>query len=133
LKAGFFRRIIVRPSTYESYHATSTSHAITASAQTREYAKTPQDKPVHSEGAQQASDVDRAVAPYVAKARKTYPAAKKRFLTGLPPKYLLSRTTKLWDRSHTKFEVVFVVADKISDGKVTATRRLQFRRSDHLS
>ena len=92
---------------------------ITASAQTRDYPKTPPDKPKHIESAQQASDIDRAVAPYVAKAGKTYPAAKKRFQAGLPPKYLLSLTTKLWDRSHTKFEVVFVVADKISDGKVT--------------
>jgi hypothetical protein len=92
---------------------------ITAAAQTREYPKTPADKPKHVESAQQASDIDRAIAPYVAKARKTYPTAKKRFLAGLPPKYLFSLTTKLWDRSHTKFEVVFVVADKISDGKVT--------------
>jgi hypothetical protein len=74
---------------------------------------------VHASDAQQATDVDRAIAPYLAKARKTYPAAKKRFTAGLPPKYLFSLTTKLWDRSHTKFEVVFVVADKISDGKVT--------------
>ena len=92
--------------------------ALTASAQTRDYPKTPADKPVHAEG-EQTSDVDRAIAPHVAKARKTYPAAKKRYLAGLPPKYLFSLTTKLWDRSHTKFEVVFVVADKISDGKVT--------------
>ena len=91
---------------------------MSVSAQTRDYPKTPADKPKHVEGAQQASDVDRAIAPYVAKARKTYPAAKKRFLAGLPPKYLFSLTTKLWDRSHTKFEVVFVVAEKISDGKV---------------
>src|SRR5438132_9708864 len=92
---------------------------MSVSAQTRDYPKTPADKPKHVEGAQQASDVDRAIAPYVAKARKTYPAAKKRFLAGLPPKYLFSLTTKLWDRSHTKFEVVFVVAEKISNGKVT--------------
>jgi Uncharacterized protein conserved in bacteria (DUF2314) len=92
---------------------------MSVSAQTRDYPKTPADKPKHVEGAQQASDLDRAIAPYVAKARKTYPSAKKRFLAGLPPKYLFSLTTKLWDHSHTKFEVVFVVADKISDGKVT--------------
>jgi hypothetical protein len=92
---------------------------ISVSAQTRDYPKTPPDKPKHVEGAQQASDLDRAIAPYVAKARKTYPAAKKKFLAGLPPQYLFSLTTKLWDRSHTKFEIVFVVADKISDGKVT--------------
>ena len=93
-------------------------NALTASAQTRDYPKTPPDKPVHAEG-DQASDVDRATAPYVAKARKTYPAAKKRFLAGLPPRYLFSLTTKLWDRSHTKSEVVFVVADKIDAAKVT--------------
>ncbi len=92
--------------------------AISGSAQTRDYPKTPRDKPVHAEG-EQVTDVDRAIAPYVAKARKTYPTAKKRFLAGLPAKYLFSLTTKLWDRSHTKFEVVFVVADQISDGKVT--------------
>jgi len=92
---------------------------MSVSAQTRDYPKTPPDKPKRVEGAQQVSDIDRAVAPYIAKARATYPAAKKRFLAGLPPKYLLSLTTKLWDRSHTKFEVVFVVADKISGGRVT--------------
>ena len=91
----------------------------TVSAQTREYPKTPKDKPVHTEGAQQMTDVERAMQPYVAKARKTYPVAKKRFLAGLPPKYLFSLTTKLWDRSHTKFEVVFVVADQIKNGTVT--------------
>jgi hypothetical protein len=40
-------------------------------------------------------------------------------LAGLPSKYLFSLTTKLWDRPHTKFEVVFVVADQINDGIVT--------------
>ncbi len=92
---------------------------MSVSAQTRDYPKTPPDKTVHAQGAQQASDIDRAIAPYVAKARKTYPAAKKRFLAGFPPKYLFSLTTKLWDRSHTKFEVVFVVADQIKNGTVT--------------
>jgi hypothetical protein len=92
---------------------------IAASAQTRDYAKTPKDKPVHASDAQQATDVDRAIQPYVDKARKTYPTAKKRFLAGLPPKYLFSLTTKLWDRSHTKFEVVFVVAEQIKNGTVT--------------
>jgi hypothetical protein len=92
---------------------------VAVSAQTRDYPKTPKDKPVHAEGAQQMTDIDRAIQPYVAKARKTYPAAKKRFLAGLPPKYLFSLTTKLWDRSRTKSEVVFVVADQIKDDTVT--------------
>jgi hypothetical protein len=92
---------------------------ITASAQTRDYPKTPKDKPVRVSDAQQASELDRAIQPYIAKARKTYPAAKKRFLAGLPPKYLFSLTTKLWDKSHTRFEVVFVVAEQIKGGTVT--------------
>ena len=54
------------------------------------FAKTPKDKPVHADGAQQMTDIERAIQPYVAKARKTYPAAKKRFVAGLPPKYLFS-------------------------------------------
>ena len=33
------------------------------------------------------AEMDRLAAPYVAKARATYPAAKKRFLAGLPPGY----------------------------------------------
>jgi hypothetical protein len=113
--------------------------AITASAQTRDYPKTPTDKPVHAEGAQQMTDIERAIQPYVSKARKTYPSAKKRFLTGLPPKYLFSLTTKLWDRSHTKFEVVFVVAEQIKKGTVTghlATHTKQpvgYNFGDHIS
>ena len=90
----------------------------TVLAQTRDYAKTPKNKPVHIEGAQQMTDVARAMQPYVAKARKTYPAAKKRFLAGLPPKYLFCLTTKLWDGSHRKFEIVFVVADQIKTGTI---------------
>jgi hypothetical protein len=92
---------------------------VAVSAQTRDYPKTPKDKFVHAEGAGQVTDVESAIQPYVAKARRTYPAARKRFLAGLPPKYLFSVTTKLWDRSHTKFEVVFVVADQIDKGTVT--------------
>jgi len=91
---------------------------ITVSAQTRDYSKAPKDKPVRAEGAQ-ITDIERAIQPYVAKARKTYPAARKRFLAGLPPKYLFSLTTKLWDQSHTKFEIVFVVAEQIKNGTVT--------------
>ncbi len=86
----------------------------TAFAQTRDHPKLPPDNPIRATDTQRANDLDRAAAPYIVKARKSYPSAKKRFLAGLPPGYLFSLTTKLWDRSHTRFEVVFVVADKIS-------------------
>jgi hypothetical protein len=92
--------------------------AITASGQTRDYPKAPPDKPLHA-NAQQAAELEHAVQPYITKAHKTYPAAKRRFLAGLPPKHLFSLATKLWDRSHTRFEVVFVVVEAIRDGAVT--------------
>ena len=91
----------------------------TVFAQTRDYPKTPPDKPIPLSDAQQVTQLERAVAPYVAKACRTYPAAKKRFAAGLPPKYVFSLTTKLWDRAHTHFEVVFVVTDQIKGGTVT--------------
>ena len=93
--------------------------AFAASAQTRDRPKTPPDKPVHLSDPQELSALERAIAPSVAKARKTYPAAKKRFLAGLPPKYFFSLTIKLWDRSHARFEVVFVTVDQIKDGTAT--------------
>src|SRR5206468_8136853 len=65
---------------------------------------------------------DRAIAPYVAKARATYPGAKKRFLRGLPPKYTFSVWIRLWQKdkqNRMHAEDVFVVVDTIKDGKVT--------------
>jgi len=92
--------------------------ATAASAQTRDYANTPKDKPVRVSDTKQADAIERAIRPYVAKARQTYPAAKKRFVEGLPPKYLFSLTTKLSNRSQTRFEVVFVVVSSIKGGTV---------------
>ena len=46
--------------------------------------KAPVDKPIRAEG-DAAVAYDKAIAPYVAKAKRTYPAAKKRYLAGLPP------------------------------------------------
>ena len=65
---------------------------------------------------------DRAIAPYVAKARATYPAAKKRFLAGLPPKYTFSVWVRLWQKDKNNrmhAEDVFVVVDSIKDSKVS--------------
>src|SRR3954454_10199660 len=66
---------------------------------------------------------NRAVAPYVAKARASYPAAKKRFLAGLPAGYTFSVWIRLWQRdakhNQVHAEDVFVVVDTIKGGKVT--------------
>jgi hypothetical protein len=113
--------------------------SIAASAQTAARPKSLPDKPVHLSDQQRVAQLEQAVAPYIAKARKTYPAVKKRFLAGLPAKYIFSLTTKLWNRSHTRFEVVFVAVDRIKEGTVfghVATHTVQpvgYRFGDAIS
>lgn len=64
----------------------------------------------------------RAAAPYVAKARATYPAAKKRFLAGLPPGHIFAVMVRLQSVDHAKKEVqqadVFVDVRAIKNGKI---------------
>jgi hypothetical protein len=61
---------------------------------------------------------DKAIAPYIAKARTTYPEAKKRFLAGLPSGYRFSVRTRLSDPDG-KVEDSFLQIEKIEDGKIT--------------
>jgi hypothetical protein len=65
---------------------------------------------------------EHAIAPYVAKARATYPAAKRRFLAGLPRGYLFAVMVRLHGVDHAKKEVqqadVFVEVHGIKDGKI---------------
>jgi hypothetical protein len=71
---------------------------------------------------EQAVAYDKAITPYIAKARATYPAAKQRFLEGLPPGYHFS----VWIRLHQtdaktrqeRFEDVFVGVGSIKNGIV---------------
>jgi Uncharacterized protein conserved in bacteria (DUF2314) len=64
----------------------------------------------------------RAAAPYVAKARATYLAAKKRFLAGLPPGHMFAVMVRLETIDHAKKEVqqadVFVDVRAIKNGKI---------------
>ncbi len=79
----------------------------------------PEDKP----GAlmqEQTNAFDRAIAPYVAKARASYPDAKTRFLAGLPRGEVFFITTRLHDKDG-KWEQVFIAVDRIKDSKVTGT------------
>jgi len=59
-----------------------------------------------------------ACAPYVQKARETYPAAKKRFLAGLPAGHSFFVTIRLFD-DHGHMEQVFVAVDEIRDETVS--------------
>jgi hypothetical protein len=82
----------------------------------------PVDKPHLIRGGGQYDALERAIAPYVARARATYPTAKKRFLAGLPPNHLFTVWLPL-DENDKKTgeyrrEYVFVVVEKISGGRV---------------
>jgi len=85
-----------------------------------EQAKGPPDKPVGLTSQEKLAAYDRAIAPYVAKARATYPDAKKRFLAGLPPGYRFSVRVPLKDPDG-KREDSFIAVEKISGGNITGT------------
>jgi hypothetical protein len=74
----------------------------------------PADKPQPVKSAEQKA-LDEAIKPYVEKARKTYPEAKKRFLAGLPPKHVFFVTTRLHDDAG-HWEQVFIEVKEIKDG-----------------
>jgi hypothetical protein len=75
----------------------------------------PQDRPgVHS--SQQRFEA--AIAPYVARAKASYPEAKKRFLAGLPPRHYFFITTRLTDKQG-RVEQVFIAVSNIREGTVT--------------
>src|SRR5256885_660569 len=59
--------------------------------------KAHREKPVGMSSKEKLAAYDRAIAPYVAKARAPYPDAKKRFLAGLPPGYRFSVRVPLSD------------------------------------
>lgn len=67
---------------------------------------------------QQLLAIDKVIAPSVAKARKTYPAAKRRFLAGLPSGQSFFISTRLHDRSEN-IQQVFIVVEQIKQGRIT--------------
>lgn len=82
--------------------------------------KGPPDKPIPLGSKAQLDAYDKAIAPYVAKARATYPLAKKRFLSGLPSGHKFVVRTRLTD-SHGKVEDCLVQVESIKDGNITGT------------
>jgi hypothetical protein len=59
--------------------------------------------------------VHQAMAPYVAQAQASYPAARERFRAGLPPGHTFFVTTRLHDAAGRE-EQVFVIVDSIVNG-----------------
>ena len=86
-------------------------------------AEAPRDKILGLRGKGQLVAMQKAIVPYVAKARATYPAARKRFVAGSIPKNFFSvwmlfievhPQTKTYDG-----EYLFVVVDSIRNGIIT--------------
>jgi hypothetical protein len=78
----------------------------------------PADRPVPLSTKAQLSALDKAIAPYVASARATYPSARERFKSGLPPRHTFFVTTRIYDRQG-RHEQVFIRVEKIAEGKIS--------------
>jgi hypothetical protein len=59
-----------------------------------------------------------AIAPYIAEAKRTYPAAKEKFLAGLPDGQSFFITTRLYESSGA-FEQVFIAVRSIEGGVIS--------------
>jgi uncharacterized protein YegJ (DUF2314 family) len=81
-------------------------------------AQQPPDKPAVGVGKAYQDALIKAEEPYIEKGRATYPAAKTRFLAGLPRGYAFQVRKRLRDAGSTDFEEVFVHVDAINDGVV---------------
>lgn len=77
----------------------------------------PTDKPVVMKE-EQLSAFEWAIQPFIEKARATYPAARKRFLAGLPQGETFFVATRLHDPAGS-FEQVFIAVQKIDAGVVS--------------
>lgn len=80
----------------------------------------PKDEPRQTHGVAEKAALDKLLAPYVAKARMTYPVAKKRFLAGLPRNYRFSVQVPLSDPNGTS-ERCFVFVENIKNGRIAGT------------
>jgi uncharacterized protein YegJ (DUF2314 family) len=77
----------------------------------------PADKPKSVNASCLLDAMHQAMAPYVAQAQATYPAARERFRAGLPHGYTFFVTTRLHDAAGHE-EQAFVVVDSIANGMI---------------
>jgi uncharacterized protein YegJ (DUF2314 family) len=83
------------------------------------------DKAVAATSKSEVDALEKAIAPYVEQAQRTFPDAKKRFLAGLPTGHKFAVLTKL--KASGKVETVFVLVKKIEGGKITGTINSEVR------
>lgn len=82
--------------------------------------------------------MDRAMQPYIAQARATWPNARQRYLAGLPRGHSFFVTALLVDNQDRR-EQVFIAVDSIGDGRITGKiwNRIEvvhgFRLGDHYA
>ena len=82
--------------------------------------------------------MDRAMQPYIAQARATWPQARQRYLAGLPPRQSFFATALLVDNQDRR-EQVFIAVDAIRDGTISGKiwNRVEvvhgYRLGDHYS
>jgi uncharacterized protein YegJ (DUF2314 family) len=98
------------------------SWVVALGAANHQHAGKPKGAPDHSipMSEQALAAYKKAIAPYVAETRATFPAAKKRFLAGLPAGDVFSVRVPLID-SDGKREDAFIDVETIKDGKITGT------------
>ena len=72
----------------------------------------PRDQPANLAAQCQWRELIKATEPMVAEARRTYPAAKQRFIAGLPPRQTFFITVRI-DDSLAHHEQIFVAVDSI--------------------
>ena len=80
-------------------------------------ATAPQDRPTLWRDTTAVARWERAIAPYVAQARASYPAARARYEAGLPPQESFFVTTRLHDADH-RIEQVFIAVDSIRGSQI---------------
>lgn len=76
---------------------------------------------VHTQSKEEAVKLEKAIAPYVEKARAELPELRKRFAKGLLKDQILMFTIRLTDPEGNKFEQIFVQVDGWNDKEVKGT------------
>ena len=78
----------------------------------------PPERLVEGHGDKAAKSLDRTLAPLTAKAKATFPQAKKRFLAGLPRGEIFYVLTRLYGDHGAKTEDVYVVVREMARGEI---------------
>jgi hypothetical protein len=94
------------------------SFAFVGTAQAQLAPNAPPDKPYDAYGQAQVDAMHKAIAPYVAQGQATYPAAKARYLAGLPAGETFYVSTTLRESPGLE-ETVFIRVTSIEHGVVT--------------